>query len=1241
MTPMRVPAAARAVLLVVILALVLLPVPDLSAQEGAGPRDTLRLYGCSDALRSGSEARPVVAAPVESTSGTSLDSDGRPDCDGDLLRLPGAWQPGSGSAFLRQALGPRDQSVHLSLRHLPTAWFPGPGHGPDAVADPTDPRLGLFDRGEKGPDGRLSLRLVSDEEVGPGLDPDQTRQAVDLENERDFLPDHRERHLDGAALDDLYFPALEAQYHWRWSDATGAPAGVPDGGGLVFPFADALESPRGLDGWELAGEETPVAWRARPFGLGTAGDGAGALVVGPVEVTEGRSVRFLDHSVRVSGFFGPADRAQVVVEVLYHGGSGPEVLDQGVVMAGQVEPPRRQATMTEPGEEPSNVLFADRLGTRRTVPDPFDMGAVDDDDDDAWFVLVEDVEREEGEPATATLRVGRLIAPRAPLNAFASDGALYRVTDLEEREGALRDLGLAQLLPLGDGVFFSSPGIPVAGLAETEMLPLLPPFRRPHLSLPLVGRFAEHDPWGFLDGSQDLAGTTSLSLTPAGRAPAERSERSPPLEVSWVHRGVESRLAVAAVVGASDADLLVSMRTPSRFVELLLPDGDFLLYSALLDDRSTLSGATAAGDSPRGFRTLRFSDGTASRMFADGRLRLMGSTQAVPGAGDVVVPDPALLLSSDHLGRVRAPDALAHERVAVWMSYSPYHRYEEAGRGLVPRFDESVAPDADPDTRLDVVDLASPQDHLFDVVGDNQEPARGDVYGPAINVGTRYSFLSRVGMEPLHPPLGGDTRLLLPASDLDPRVPGLDSFDMDGDGTPDDVRLQGFWDMDGPTDGRFRTGGVDIVTQGSAATEDFLWLRSPPLRVVPEQTVRFFDHGMRFAGSGTEGATFTAYDLSPAGAPRPMGNVSGLRVGAEDCIAINFDRTMDFAAIPCDQVVVSPSTPNSDPRDKNDMWWMELTGTSNREATVVLNRVVTDVDRGAVGDQTGMHVGGVAYRFTDVAFARGEKLDRFASLVIEQVVPLGRDVAVRDGDAEHTLTAVPVRGKVPFLPPFNGPHKVLQANGVALERDRYGFLDSRTDPDDADAVRLRPEDRIRESGAMVVSVEAWRRPQSSAFLFLDPLRLLDPQRTGPPLFLNGVHADPLDGLRPRPSSPLHVPVRLATTGPDGFGEALRSGGDRGWDHYAALRLPPTRGLYLVDSARLAHPGLAATLEDRGPGDAGNADGVVRPGDTRHPNAPMSGPWAPSRGSGLWLFDAADARDLYVGTWSPPREEPPV
>lgn len=297
------------------------------------------------------------------------------------------------------------------------------------------------------------------------------------------------------------------------------------------------------------------------------------------------------------------------------------------------------------------------------------------------------------------------------------------------------------------------------------------------------------------------------------------------------------------------------------------------------------------------------------------------------------------------------------------------------------------------------------------------------------------------------------------------------------------------------------------------------------------------------------------------------------------------------------------------------MWWVELQAVSRDALTLVVNRLVTDVDRDPPGDQRRMLVGGQVYSWDDLRIDR----DRVEGIVLSHLTPLETAIEVPIvGRQPVRIAALAAGDPLPLLPPFHRAYTALQIHDVAIEWGEDGFLDSRAQADDRDGVTIGRTDRTYPAEALRIRYHALELEGRHHFLFLDPARGWDPTRTGT-AFVNGIWSEPWAGL------PAHEGPRaaLATGGPDAFDEALRDPGDRGWSHRARIAIEGPASV-LVDSGRLANPERVARLTDIGTGLPG---GAAESG--RGPRDPLLIDEAP-RPSGLWTYRMHRPTDLYIG-----------
>lgn len=1169
-----------------------------------GPRDTLRLYGCTDAVQDTERPRLATDHAGEDPPRTGA-PDGRPDCGGDRVHLGMAWMASAQDPFHREALGPRDQVVGLDLSYRPVAWQPGPQQQ-GGVSGLVDPSKGFFDLDA---DGLLDTERPPD----APRDDEGRPLAVDRQFPRDRLPDHAERST-GPNGADLYFPAVAATYRYAWTMAD-APTHLPHGAAFLFPTASSGSVP-GLDTQVIRDAPAPVHWHARPFGVGSGSDGLGALHTPPITLRAGETAHFLDHSVRVTGFFGSADAPRVGLEVRYHGGSGTELLEGSLVLGSGREEDGRRLTLDGGSASPLNAVFSDRSGIDRDLPpfgDPTDPRA-----DAAWFALVDEVVApSDGAGGSASIRLGRMVSAAAPLNAFVVDRVLYHVSALEESSAGLHRFHLASIHPIGQDMTIAASALTLAGWRSSDKLPLLPPFDRTHQTLadldPALGRTSG----GFLaeaGNGNGIIGTGEVALRPAAASAAERAHARDALTVQYRASGYESRLSVPLVSFDSDTRLSYSQILPARWLEIVLPDGRYRVDSVLLHDGDTLTDAADAPASPRGFRSFVFDPKGTEPLFADADgLRVFGRTAARPDAGDLVRLDPAVLRWDDHGGRIRTPDRLAHEAIGLSVGYDPYTWFGDPGT-LTPFNGTGPLVDGE----------EGPHDNLWDVRAAVGNTTSGVSYGPALHVSYHARFLDRTTFEGLAPVLGARTALLLPAADRDGSRAGLDSFDMDGDGIPDEVVLRGFWDLSGTgaARDRLRTGGTAFVAEGNASTADLLWLQSRPLVLPVGGEGQFFDHGIRYLGRAAEGSggRFELLDARSTGRMTTSGGPAVVSPDANACWTVRWDGAPGDL-ISCGDVRVTPATAGVSPQTADHMWWLEVQAVSDDAATVLLNRVITPVDRDPAGDQSRMVASGQLYAWEDVRIldARGDQPgDRFHSLTLSHIVPLEHDLPVPVHDGAVTVLGVPAGARVPLLPPFAHDHEILRLHQVDVETGETGFLDSRGIPGDGDAVLIPREQRTERVGPVVIDHQALGRAAQHHFVLLDPTREWDPARAVGTAFVHGQFADPSDGAPVTAEIP-----RLKPAGADGFPEAISTHADRGWDHYARITLQGRNGI-VVDSARLGHPGLTAEVRDLG---VGTPAGAAQAG--LHPNDPLLVPEAPTRGSGLWAYTQG-APDPYIG-----------
>lgn len=1175
------------------------PVPGLE-----GPRATLRLYGCSDVTVPGPDA---MIRPSGAADASPFETDGRMDCEGDRLVLTHGWFDPARDSFHRAALGPRSESMVVTAQYHPTLWFPGPGHD-GGIADPVDPARGLFDVDA---DGHFdpAWHLVPPPDGGAA-------QPADRHPPRDRLPDRFDRH-DGSNAD-LYHPGLEVAYHVGWADTAGRALPVPSGASFLFPAASWGSSP-GLDSASpQQADPVAVQWQGRPFGLGTGNDAIGALVTPPLILGDGEAARFLDHAVKVDGFFGTPDAPRVALDLSWLGGAEPESVSRGQVVHASPGDTERHATLTYLPQDATNVLFVDRTGVSTSGPNLTHPEAPDADD--AWFVLVRSIDHPAGGPPSVEVRLGRLVAERAPLNALVVDSVLYHIRAVDERGSDLHRLTVSSLLPLGADVRLPHTGVTLQGVGTTGPFPLIPPFQGTHFATKDLEPQLARDANGFLAGATDDTDITSrdLAFHPAAATAAERSEQQGPLRFRWQERGVEERFTVPMVGLASDRHLTDSRMLPAEYVTLVLPDGRYRVDSVLLDDTGSLTGASAAPLSPRGFRSFVFDPQDPDPLFIDDEgLRLFGVTAARPAAGERVLIDPALIRGEHHPGGVRVADTLVHQVVSPAVAFDPYHPFTV---GATPVRAESG----------NVTDQGPDQDNLWDAEAERR--AGETIYGPALLIDHHHAFVDRTAFEQVTPPLGERTALLLPAADRDPSRPGLDSADLDGDGRLDETVLRGFWDLAADAPGQFRSSGR-FVPEGNASTADLLWLRSAPLHLAVGGSAQFFDFGVRFDGSQADGDTlqgrFVLTDHVTS-LERDLATVDRADPDGSACLVIRFDGTAATEPRDCDGLRVSAPAAGAAPRDVDDLWWVEVQAVGTDAATVVLNRMVTPVDRPAVGDQSAMYASGQMYRWADIQIgSQGSSTDRFQGIVLRQVVPIGSDLSVPRGDGSLIVVrGTPFGGSAPILWPFSARHENLQLHALAVETSSLGLLDGRAGPSDQDAVVVARPDRTKMFDPLRLIPRDLGIEGHHRFVSIDPARLLDPGRTGS-AFVNGMHAVPWSGA-PMPSGT----ERLQTEGTDGFREALQTHRDRGWDHYVVLDITG-RDRVVVDSARLGRADLTAKVLDEG---AGTAGGSVDLG--LHPQDPGMVPFA-ARASGLWVVPLTDRSDLYVGTIpAPPVVEPP-
>ncbi|MBE0516135.1 MAG: hypothetical protein IBX41_01920, partial [Methanophagales archaeon] len=707
---------------------------------------------------------------------------------------------------------------------------------------------------------------------------------------------------------DIYGPAIKQEFTYMFLNDTNMPIMIQSGSRVLIPMAHDPANPyRGLNSFDADGDGKADYVRVESeatLGLDIDHDGTDesmdmdgielngnesvVLVLPEKTLKAGGELQFFDHKVRLEEVFGPYPGTATFVVSDNEGGGTPE--------------------STEVSLEAGEVAYFKR-GLKATEGATFYLRVIAID----WPVIA-------GE-AKARIEVGRMFGqthanigganPHWSQKAFIVDEVFYNVVAIKAEDNCIKYITFRQKLPkmpiklYGKDLKVWEPG---------EMLPEMPPFNMPH---EICVDVQAAPPWTIPESQQDKIG---------------ENKTRPPLMIYYTKEDDEMRYKgeLKEIYNETRIDdqeekefwMLEWFHTqPQQYTEFALPGNDrYLVTLSWYAPESEITIWDGCPDGPvanyTGERVKFWYEDCTGPLYIDpatSSIRVFGTFDEGPGNHSAIDPEtgkkPENPPYTDPMGPFWQgsqapvkdfitfnPAIMDHNQGYPELSFKPC----ESGAVQEPKekvfkrmwYEKEWFKDHDNDGCWDVViDKFNPITGKYEYnrtmcleewneipdwikVKDkltirewNNDPTKGDIYGPAIKQEFTYMFLNDTNMPIM---IQSGSRVLIPMAH-DPANPyrGLNSFDADGDGKADYVRVESE-----------ATLGLDIDHDGTDESMDMDGIElngnESVVLVLPEKTLKaggelqFFDHKVRLEevfGPYPSTATFVVSDNEGGGTP--------------------------------------------------------------------------------------------------------------------------------------------------------------------------------------------------------------------------------------------------------------------------------------------------------------------------------------------------------------------------------------
>lgn len=1094
---------------------------------------------------------------------------------------------------------------HLEGQYHPTFWMPldsGSPDGTDHASIPMSRGDGLFDIDE---DEDFDFDQIDDEDFDTTIDSNNGDDPIDLVGVDDNIVDFSSRNDDIGEGDDIYFPAWKWRYIIAGYNSANERVDIDEGDEITVPLS-------GLGGQPGLNSQVVVPGGQVETALvqdiaDTPNDGV-RFEVQDVQIEEGDTVRFWDF--------------QATVESINFVSGGQDDVRMSIEWLGDYDNPQQVGSDVTGTED--TIFSASRTSTSSTTSG-VDCRAIGSDSgrpgfgdsvSQPWYICIETISTG-GDTNSVFLTVGRTFTDRDEEVSKASilvNGVFYSVEEIEDEntspcDPCLESLRIEQAVPFGEDVDLPELDAILKGTPAGDPFPVFPPFNEDgYTALDNFDVPAERNSYGFLqdrdgdtDATPNIIEEDDIDLDDGARDIDDRKVSRSPLEVSWEVAARETGLLTNRETpdqASSAWDTQINQVMPHWYAEINMPsEGNAMVLSGLYQ---ALTGHDHFVWKPGEDNSVHF--GSSVRLFSE---------HVDETGGDDLLVNPAVITEGD----VRASGSNADTLVELSLKFCKFCRFDD----ISADGGDPGGEDADGDTDLNIEsdeefksaggsDLDTDSDHhphdedgdnLADLEGEqNNVDQEGDIYGPGIRQTYTVSFVNQGDGQPTEADIPDDlvfgpnpisedntgfsasnSKLQLSAASQDAVGDGLDSLDLDGDGTADEIFL----------------GGIDLGQETEQTDLDvgILQAESESLTISVGERAHFLDYAVEVQSTDTsyspKQTRLAIFQLQEEGVTNnDVATFPGANEDEYVGVRHNYDAGSATAVGPSDCLDNEDTDPsdgcNNGDDDADFDWWVRVDNIASDAVTLHVGRFVPGTHP--------MYIDGQQLLFTGATGTACSPCTELFDFSLERTTPIGNDVQVQDPSLE--IAAIGNGDAVPLLAPFNGDHQVVDNINPPLEQDEYGAYDPTKDNDD-DRTEEDYNNRIIDAPALEITLAGTGRHDNS-FIWLDQRNT---RGTGTPpdgeqqhvvgIFEGNVPDDDTPGgnndcnedgsdIGEGPlcagwpdSSFDNTPAEDTYTG-----NVLTAAWDknvpneqRGYTHYAALDVPSGHGEFILDSGRIA------------------------------------------------------------------------